>query len=108
LWHPIKNHIIVCRDILLCEDETLVVTPSKEDPSEYSTYDLRNQQKGRQVLIHQDEAAREVVEQQNENEQNGDAKTIQENVDEAQQDARSIQQDEKIQQDGEEGYEEMV
>ncbi len=26
-----------------CEDETLVVTPSKEDPSEYSTYDLRNQ-----------------------------------------------------------------
>jgi len=112
-WHLIKNHITICRNVLFCENEILIVAPCKEDPGEYFTNDLSIQGRGREVWIHQDEAAREVAEPQNEDEgtvqqnedaQNGDVKTIQKNVDEMEQDARSIQQDEEIQQNGEEGH----
>jgi hypothetical protein len=57
----INNHIIVCKNVLFCEDEILTVTPHKEDPGEYSTNDLSIQGRGRQVLIHQDEATREIA-----------------------------------------------
>jgi hypothetical protein len=91
------------RNILFCEDENLTITPSKENLNEYSIYDLRNQRRGRQVLIQQDEdvivverkkdaiacqdeGVKEVVEpqnenvwtiQQNEDAQNGDVKVDQ-------------------------------
>ncbi len=68
MWHLIKNHIIVCRNVFFCDDEILVVTLSKKNPSEYSTNDLRIQGRGRQVLIHQNEATRKVIEPQNEDE----------------------------------------
>jgi hypothetical protein len=116
LWHLIKNHIIVCRNVFFCENEILIVT-TRKDLGEYSTNDLSIRGRGKQVLIHQDEVARKVapqnenegIVQQNEDTQNGDVKTVQKNVDEVKQDARSIQQDEEIQQNGE-GHEveEMV
>jgi hypothetical protein len=68
LWHLIKNHIIVCKNVLFCEDEILTVTPSKEDIGQYSINDLSIHRRGRQVLIHQDEATREVAKPQNEDE----------------------------------------
>jgi hypothetical protein len=68
LWHLIKNHIIVCRNILFCEDEILTITPNKEDLGEYSINDLSIQGRGRQVLIHQEEATRELAKPQNEDE----------------------------------------
>jgi len=68
LWHLIKNHIIVCRNIFFCEDEILTITPNKEDLGEYSINDLSIQGRAKQVLIHQDEATKEVAKPQNEDE----------------------------------------
>jgi len=78
---------------------------------------LRNQGRGKQVLIHQDknvraieqnkdviiwqdEVTREIIKPQNEDAQNWNAKAVEHNVDEAQQDAISTWQGEEIQQDG--------
>jgi len=78
---------------------------------------LRNQGRGKQVLIHQDkhvkaieqnkdviiwqdEVAREIIKPQNEDAQNWNAEAVEHNVDEAQQDAISTWQGEEIQQDG--------
>ncbi len=99
--------------MLFCENEILITTPSKENLGEYSINDLSIEGRGKQVLIHQDEATRELTKPQNEDEgtvqqiedaQNGNAKAVEKTIDEAKQGARSIQQDEEIQQNCEEGH----
>jgi hypothetical protein len=54
--------------MLFCENEILITTPSKENLGEYSINDLSIEGRGKQVLIHQDEATRELTKPQNEDE----------------------------------------
>jgi hypothetical protein len=51
-----NNHIIVCKQVFFCEDETFTITPRKEDLGDHSTYnDLRNLGRGKQrMLVHED------------------------------------------------------